>query len=171
MEWIELPPSFSPYPYHLVIIWLKIISVALRKATTTGPHTRSLQSFSFKTAFNDTGTGSQIFFEPLPPPKKKKRKKRRNSMFLIQLWTKMEKALLTQMWYLLPLAIAKTAIAASYPRMPIVQITRCTSSSLWWRWKWCQAIMITTLFMMLVMLTIGMTRMLSEQLIECPSSE
>ena len=112
----------------------------------------------------------KLFFE-LPPPKKKEKKNRQNSMFLIQLWTKMEKALLTQMWYLLPLAIAKTAIAASYPRMPIVQITRCTSSSLWWRWKWCQAIMITTLFMMLVMLMIGMTRMLSEQLIECPSSE
>ena len=36
----------------------------MRIATTTGPHTRSLQSFSFKTAFNDNGTGSQYVFDP-----------------------------------------------------------------------------------------------------------
>ena len=164
-------PSFSPYPYHLVIIWLYIICETVRIATTTGPHTRTFQSFSFKTTFTDTGTLLKPNFLWAPPPPPKKKKSRQNSMFLIQLWTKMEKALLTQMWYLLPLAIAKTAIAASYPRMPIVQITRCTNSPFWWRWRWCQAMMITTLFMILVMLMIGMTRMLSEQLIECPSSE
>ena len=78
IELIQLPPSFSPYPYHLVIIWLYIICVAVRIATTAGPLPKLFKTFPLRQHLLIMWLcWSQIFFGP--PPKKKKEKKRKKT--------------------------------------------------------------------------------------------